>query len=297
MSERPRLNALVVQGLVREALAEDVGSGDVTTHSIVPEQLRISANIVAREAGRLAGMPVAEAVFHDLDSRASLEVQVEEGAPFEAGTLLATVKGSARAILTGERTALNFLQRMSGIATLTADYVAALGADSRTRLLDTRKTTPCLRKLEKYAVLCGGGSNHRMGLYDRIMIKDNHRMLAGLAGPGGIPRAVRACRKNFPFLQIEVEADTLDDVKAALDLKVDFVLLDNMSNEEITEAISLRDEVSASTLLEVSGGVTLQRIPSLAALGVDFISAGALTHSARAIDIGLDLRDDPVYPG
>ena len=188
-------------------------------------------------------------------------------------------------LLTGERTALNFVQRLSGIATLTNRFVKAVG-DHTTKILDTRKTTPGLRALEKYAVRMGGGQNHRFGLYDRIMIKDNHRALAAFQGPDPIPWAVKTCRKAYPGLEIEVEAEDMDQVEAAAKTGADYILLDNMANDEIAEAVRI---VRGRALLEASGGITLERISALAAIGVDFISVGALTHSARAIDIGLDI--------
>ncbi|MEI8080030.1 MAG: carboxylating nicotinate-nucleotide diphosphorylase, partial [bacterium] len=189
-------------------------------------------------------------------------------------------------LLTGERTALNFIQRLSGIATMSRKYVDAVGVYS-TRILDTRKTTPGLRLLEKYAVKTGGATNHRIGLYDRIMIKDNHRELATLEGPGGITRAVKASRKQYPNLEIEVEADTLDDVKEAVEAGVEYILLDNMPDQEMREAVKL---IRGRSMTEASGGITLERIPAIAALGVDFISVGALTHSVRSVDIGLDIE-------
>jgi nicotinate-nucleotide pyrophosphorylase (carboxylating) len=198
---------------------------------------------------------------------------------------MATVAGPARAILTGERTALNFLQRLCGVATVTRRYVAALG-DSPTKILDTRKTTPGLRLLEKYAVAMGGGQNHRLGLYDRVMIKDNHREMARFAGPDSIARAVRACREKYPRLEIEVEADSLAEVEAAAAAGVEYILLDNMTDAEMAEAIRV---IAGRARTEASGGITLERLPRLRRLGLDFISVGALTHSAPAIDIGLDI--------
>jgi nicotinate-nucleotide pyrophosphorylase (carboxylating) len=279
------LNKAALQNLCRAALAEDVGSGDATTLAVIPAELEVDARIVAREACVCSGLPVAETLFHELDASVGFEMAVADGDRCNAGDVLALVSGHAQAILTGERTALNFLQRLSGIATLTRAYVDALG-DSRTRILDTRKTTPGLRVLEKYAVECGGGQNHRFGLYDRVMIKDNHRELAAFAGPDSIGRAVRACRETFPKLDVEVEADTLDEVEAALAAGADIILLDNMSNQEMEDAVRL---VGGRALLEASGGITLERLPSLAGLGVDFISVGALTHSAPAVDIALDV--------
>ena len=201
------------------------------------------------------------------------------------GTELAVVCGKAQPILTGERCALNFMQRLSGIATMTRQYVLALG-DSKTKLLDTRKTTPGLRMLEKYAVKVGGAQNHRFGLFDRIMIKDNHREMAKSVGEGSIAWAVRQCREKYPKLEIEIEADNLDEVRQAADAGVEYILLDNMSNEMMVEAIKI---IAGRAKTEASGNITLERLPSLRNLGLDFISSGALTHSVRSIDIGLDI--------
>lgn len=283
------LNKTALQNLCRLALAEDVGSGDATTLAVIPEELEVTAWIVAREPCVCAGLPVAEALFHELDPALDFAATAEDGTRCGAGDALASVSGRARAILTGERTALNFLQRLSGIATLTRAYVEALG-NSRTKILDTRKTTPALRMLEKYAVRMGGGQNHRFGLYDRIMIKDNHRELAASEGPAPIDRAVRACREKYPTLEIEVEADTLEEVDAALEAGADYILLDNMSTEEMAEAVR---RTGGRARLEASGGITLERLPSLAGLGLDFISVGALTHSAVAVDIALDIAPPP----
>ncbi len=279
------LNRSQLLNLVRAALAEDVGSGDATTLAVIPPELQTSAAMVTRQDCVCAGLPVAEMLFQELDRGLAFEALVAEGERCRAGQTLAAVRGSARAILTGERTALNFVQRLSGIATLTRRYVDALG-NCRTRILDTRKTTPGLRLLEKYAVRLGGGQNHRFGLYDRVMIKDNHRELAKFAGPDSIRRAVAACRAAYPTLEVEVEADTLDDVSAAVAAGADHILLDNMSDEEMAEAVR---RVGGRAQLEASGGITLERLPGLARLNLDFISVGALTHSAPAVDIGLDI--------
>lgn len=279
------LNRSQLLNLVRAALAEDVGSGDATTLAVIPATLQTTAAMVTRQDCVCAGLPVAEVLFEELDSGLAFEAVVAEGERCRAGQTLAVIRGSARAILTGERTALNFVQRLCGIATLTRRCVDALG-DSRTRILDTRKTTPGLRFLEKYAVRMGGGQNHRFGLYDRIMIKDNHRELAKFAGPDSIRQAVAACRAAYPKLEVEVEADTLDDVSAAVAAGADYILLDNMSDEEMAQAVRL---VGGRALLEASGGITVERLPRLARLHLDFISIGALTHSAPAVDIGLDI--------
>ncbi len=296
---RTKIPDLPVQPLInlaRQTLAEDVGSGDATTLAVVPETMRIRVVFRAREECVVAGFPIVQAIFHEIDPACELEILTEDGTFCPAGSDLAILHGPARAILTGERSALNFLQRLSGIATMTKRYVDALGS-SKTELLDTRKTTPCLRLLEKYAVACGGGTNHRFGLYDRIMIKDNHRHLADMLGPGGITRSVDACREKFPNLEVEVEADTMEQVKEALAAKADYVLLDNMSNEEMVDCVTLRDQLNSQSLLEASGGITLERMESIGKTGVDFVSVGALTHSAKAIDVGLDSLDEPErYP-
>ncbi|MCF7855924.1 MAG: carboxylating nicotinate-nucleotide diphosphorylase [Candidatus Pacebacteria bacterium] len=280
------LNPNTIRTICRAALTEDVGSGDVTTLSVVPPTLEVRGVLTTRESCVCAGLPVAEAVFRELDSSCHWEPQAEEGESCGPGRILGHVTGRARAVLTGERTALNFLQRLSGIATLTRQYVDAVGRHA-VKILDTRKTTPGLRVLEKYAVTKGGGENHRFGLYDRVMIKDNHRLMASLEGPGGIRRAVKAARDVCPDLDVEVEADTLDDVEEALAAKADIILLDNMTDDEMRAAVEM---AAGSCLLEASGNITLERVPDVAATGVDFISVGALTHSPPAIDIGLELK-------
>ena len=280
-----QLNEAHLQNFCRAALAEDVGSGDATTLAVVPEGLETEAHFVARKECVCAGLPVVRTLFGELDRKLLFVEQVKEGELCPPGTRMATIIGNARAILTGERTALNILQRLSGIATLTRQYVQTLD-DPHTKILDTRKTTPGMRMLEKYAVVMGGGQNHRIGLYDRIMIKDNHREMAKYAGPDSIARAVRACRAKYPRLEIEVEADSMDDVAAAAAAGVEYILLDNMSDEEMAEAIKL---VSGRARLEASGNITLERLPRLRGMGLDYISVGALTHSAPAVDIGLDI--------
>jgi len=229
-------------------LAEDVGSGDATTLAVVPATMRTSVVFRTREECVVAGFPIVKAIFHEIDPACELDVLCGDGTFCPPNSDLAILRGPARAILTGERSALNFLQRLSGIATMTKRYVDALGS-STTKLLDTRKTTPCLRLLEKYAVACGGGTNHRFGLFDRIMIKDNHRHLADMQGPGGIGRSVKACRDAYPKLEVEVEADTQEHVREALDAKADYILLDNMSNDEMRECVMLRDSFNPQSLL------------------------------------------------
>lgn len=280
------LDRNILRQIVNAALAEDIGKGDATTEAVVPESLHVTAVMKTRTDCICAGLPAAEQVFRELDPDCEFTVQADEGGHAKAGSTLARIRGRARAVLTGERTALNFLQRLTGIATMTGEYVAATSG-YHTRILDTRKTTPGLRVLEKYAVKIGGGENHRFGLYDRIMIKDNHRLIAKLEGPDAIMRAVEQARTKHPELEVEVEADTLEEVQAATEAKADYILLDNMEDEEVEEAV---DIVEGRCLLEASGGITLERIPALAATGVDFISVGALTHSAPAADISLDIK-------
>jgi nicotinate-nucleotide pyrophosphorylase (carboxylating) len=271
--------------MCQQAITEDVGSGDATSIAIVPPDQTTSAFFITRKPCVIAGLPMLEVLFRELSADVEFTPYVHDGEQVEPGQRIASITGNARAILTGERTALNLLQRLSGVATITRKYVEAL-AETNTKLLDTRKTTPGLRLLEKYAVLMGGGQNHRIGLYDRVMIKDNHRALARLSGPNSIQRAVQACREKFPQLEIEVEADSLADVRSAAEAGVEYILLDNMSNETMQEAIRIIDGRAKT---EASGNITLERLPSLRNLGLDYISSGALTHSAPAVDIGLDI--------
>ena len=271
-----------IRQLVRRALEEDVGSGDATTLATVPETARARAVMAAREAAVIAGLNFAATAFRELDSSVQIELSAADGARVAAGARLMTISGPAQAILTGERVALNFVQRLSGIATLTAQFVEAVKGTGA-RILDTRKTTPGLRRAEKYAVSCGGGKNHRVGLHDMILIKDNH--LAALGGDIG--RAVRRARERYPQLKVEVEADTLRQVEQAVAADVDFVLLDNMKPEQLREAVKL---VAGRAKTEASGGVNLSTVRQIAETGVDFISVGALTHSARAVDVALDFE-------
>lgn len=276
--------------LVKAALQEDLLEiGDTTSLATIPAELEAKAVLITREDCYCAGLPVAEASFLEVDSSLKFTALVKDGDFCPAGTELASITGKAQSLLTAERTALNFIQRLTGIATTSNRYVQATG-ETGTKILDTRKTTPGYRILEKYAVNMGGAVNHRIGLYDRIMIKDNHRELASLEGEGGIIRSVEACRQKFPTLEVEVEADRLDEVAEALKSGAEYILLDNMSNEEISQAVSMRNEVSSKALLEISGGVTLERIPELSKLGADFISVGALTHSVKSTDISLDIK-------
>jgi nicotinate-nucleotide pyrophosphorylase (carboxylating) len=279
------LNAEVLERVVRAALEEDVGAGDRTTDRVVPTDARCRARLLLEEAGVVCGLDAARAVFTALDPSVRLDPLVDEGGLVQSvPASLATVEGPARAILTGERTALNLLGRLCGIATLTSQYVAAV-AGTVVTILDTRKTTPGLRELEKYAVRCGGATNHRAGLYDAVLIKENHLRLAG-----GIAPAVAALRNGQPIeveAQIEVEAESLADVAEALEAGVDRILLDNMSPAEVARAVEL---AGGRAQLEASGGITLANVRAYAETGVDFISIGALTHSARSLHVSLEVR-------
>ncbi len=264
---------------IRAALKEDIGAGDVTTNSIVPLEARMKGQILAKQTGVIAGLDVAEAAYHLLDTEVIVQPQVQEGARVEKGQILAFVSGRARSLLTAERTALNFLGRMSGIATLTRQFVDAVSG-TKAVILDTRKTAPGLRAVDKLAVLRGGGQNHRIGLYDMILIKDNHIDFAG-----SLAEAVRRARAAGSGLQIEVEARTLEDVKVALDLNVERILLDNMSTKMMSEAVKI---TAGHAKLEASGNVSLETVRAIAETGVDFISIGALTHSAQVFDVSFD---------
>lgn len=264
---------------VYAALAEDVGEGDVTTEATVDSEAVGTAELVLREAGVVCGLGAAEAVFRALDPDVSFEPLVEEGAVVDRPGAVALVSGPQRAILTGERTALNFLGRLSGIATVTRRYVDAV-AGTGVAILDTRKTTPGLRALEKYAVVCGGGRNHRFGLDDGVLVKDNH-----LRASGSIEAALQGLRAATD-LPVEVECDTLEQVSQALDAGADAILLDNMTPDGLRAAVAL---AGGRARLEASGGITLENVRAIAETGVDEISVGALTHSARSIDVSLEL--------
>ena len=268
-----------LERVVYAALAEDVGAGDVTTEATVDADALGTAELMVKEHGIVCGLAAAEAVFRALDPDVRFEALVEDGTPLERMTVVAVVSGPLRAILTGERVALNFLGRLSGIATLTRSYVDAV-AGTDVAILDTRKTTPGLRLLEKHAVACGGGRNHRFGLDDAVLVKDNH-----LASAGSVTAAVERLRA-VTDLPVEVECDTLEQVSEALAAKVDAILLDNMSPGELTAAVVL---AQGRARLEASGGVTLENIRAIAETGVDEISIGALTHSARSLDVSLEL--------
>lgn len=278
----------LILNLVRAALAEDVGAGDITTETAIPAELRASAVILAKEPCVVAGLPLVEATFAEL--RAGVTLLAGEGDAVQAGTRVCRIEGSARAILTGERTALNFLQRLSGIATLTREFVEAV-AGTKTQILDTRKTTPTLRLLEKYAVAVGGGTNHRMGLYDAVMIKDNHRVVLARLGAQALTNAVAAARRQRPDVYVVIEADTLKQVEEALAAGANHILLDNMTPDELRAAVKL---VAGRAKTEASGGVRLANAREIALTGVDYISVGALTHSARAVDFSLEILEEPV---
>ena len=271
---------LDVDDVIRAALREDMPAGDVTSENIIPAGAVSKAVFLAKEPGVLAGLPVARRVFEVLDARVAFEDAAQDGASLRKGDVLARLEGPSVSLLEGERTALNFLQRLSGIATATRRYVDA-AAGTRTRILDTRKTTPGLRALEKYAVRMGGGRNHRFGLSDMVLIKDNH-----LRYVGGVREAVRRARERAPAgTRVEVEVTSLDEAREALDSGVDIVMLDNMTLEKMREVVAL---YAGRVQVEVSGNVTLDRVRDIAAIGVDFISVGALTHSPRALDISLE---------
>ena len=263
---------------VEHALAEDIRTGDVTTNSIIPAQATLEGQIISKQSGIVAGLFIAQAAFQMLDKWVSLTSHVNDGERIEADRVLAAVKGTARAILSAERTALNFLGRTSGIATLTRQFVDEVRG-TKTKILDTRKTAPNLRACDKLAVRLGGGENHRMGLYDMILIKDNHIDFAG-----SITEAVSRARKHRKGLEIEVEARSLKDVEECLDLGVTWIMLDNMSHEETRQAVMLNN---GRAKLEASGNVTLANVRQIADTGVDYISVGTLTHSVRNFDVSL----------
>jgi nicotinate-nucleotide pyrophosphorylase (carboxylating) len=270
-----------VQSLIRRALAEDIGCCDVTSQALLPGKVKSEASIIARGSYVVAGTKIAESVFRQVDRRIRCVIQVKDGRRVRKGRAIMTIRGSARSILTAERTALNFLQRMTGIATLTARFVAKVRRHGTT-ILDTRKTTPTLRSLEKYAVLCGGGRNHRMGLFDMALIKDNHRALWGRE----LGRAIAAIRKRFPKVEIEVEVENERELESALRARPEWVLLDNMTAERMRRCVKI---CRGRALLEASGGITLKNVARVAATGVDAISIGCLTHSAAAADLSLEM--------
>lgn len=265
-----------LHSLIQTALKEDIGSGDVTTESIVLENAQSNASWQAKQDGIIAGLLIGEKVFKQLDYNVKWIPQVIEGQLVKKGDILVTIEGLTRALLTGERTALNFVQRMSGIATKTAEYAKQLEG-TNTRILDTRKTLPGFRVLDKYAVKTGGGENHRMGLFDMALIKENH-----ITAAGSITSAIESVHALHADVQIEVETTAIDEVKEALNAGADMIMLDNMSNEVMKQAVKLIDGKAKT---EASGNITFSRLKEVAGCGVDFISAGSLTHSVEAFDI------------
>jgi nicotinate-nucleotide pyrophosphorylase (carboxylating) len=278
------LNIQHIGRLIENALKEDIGTGDITTDALVPDALVSTATMVAKADGIVAGIEVAEAVFRYLSSEIAWKPFVQDGDKIKKGDLLVEMSGPFRALLSGERLALNFLQRMSGIATATGLFVEEVAVYG-TKILDTRKTAPGLRILDKYAVKAGGGENHRIGLYDMVLIKDNHIKVAG-----GITKAVEQIRERVQSgIKIEVETTSVAEVMEALDAKADIIMLDNMSNEEMKACVEL---ISHRAKVEASGNMNLERVKAVAATGVDYISIGALTHSVTALDISMNIKID-----
>ena len=280
------LEAAEIRRAVEGALAEDIGSGDATTLATVPANVTLTVIMRAREPLVVAGLAFAEAAFKTLSSSVQVQRLASDSQRAKANGALLRISGPARAILSAERVALNFVQRLSGVATLTAQYVAAVRG-TPAEILDTRKTTPGWRRFEKYAVACGGGRNHRIGLFDLVLIKDNHLAALRQAKPNAVAAAVLRARTQFPRLKVEVEADTLAQVKQAIEADADIILLDNMTPAQLRKAVKL---AAGRAKTEASGGVNLKTVRAIAKTGVDYISVGALTHSARAVDIGLDFE-------
>lgn len=276
------LNFRSIDPLIELALAEDIGIGDITTESTLSPSQQGMGTIIAETGGVIAGLPIAQRVFDKIDPSLDFRTLVADGERVEAMTQIATVKGRATSILTGERTALNFLQRLSGTATLTAQFVATT-AKYNVKIIDTRKTTAGWRAIQKYAVRVGGGYNHRFGLYDGVLIKDNHIIAAG-----GVAQAVKMARSAVPHtMKVEIEVETLDQVEEALHAGADILLLDNMSVELMRAAV---EKIAGRAVTEASGGITLDKVEAVAATGVDLISVGALTHSVMPLDISMDLE-------
>ena len=274
-------NAQEIELIINHAFQEDIGNGDITTNNIVPENKLASASMTAKADGIIAGIDIAEMVFRKLDKNLEWNPKIKDGDSVKKGDVILEIKGTFRALLTGERLALNLMQRMSGIATETAKYVAETKG-SKVKILDTRKTVPGLRTFDKYAVKMGGGTNHRIGLYDMVMIKDNHIKMAGT-----ITAAVNQVRKSIPSeIKVEVETTNLHEVEEAVNAGADIIMLDNMSNELMCEAVDL---INGKALIEASGNMNLERISGVAKTGVDFISVGALTHSVIALDISQNI--------
>jgi nicotinate-nucleotide pyrophosphorylase (carboxylating) len=280
------LSAQEIQRAVQLALAEDIGSGDVTTLATVPETVRVKAAMRTRELVVVAGLELAEAAFRQLSGEVEIVRATKDGQCVASGTTLLEISGPARPLLSAERVALNFVQRLSGVATLAWHFVQAVKG-TRAQILDTRKTTPGWRRFEKYAVTCGGGQNHRFGLFDMVLIKDNHLAALKDEMPNAIAAAVQRAKAGYPQLKVEVEADTLEQVEQALAAGANLILLDNMSPGQLRQAVQM---CQGRAQTEASGGVSLATVRAIAESGVDFISVGALTHSARAVDIGLDFE-------
>lgn len=275
------LSLVMVTPLVEAALREDIRSGDITTSALIPRSTQARAEMVFREAGVLCGAELARLAFQALGASAKVDILINDGALVQPGETVVTVEADAASVLTAERVALNFMQRMSGVATLTRQFVDVV-AGTNAQIVDTRKTTPGLRLLEKYAVRCGGGSNHRFALDDMVLIKDNHIALCG-----GVTHAIERARHFAGHsVKVELECDNLDQVKEAVAARADIILLDNMTPDQLREAVSIIDKRAIS---EASGGVNLDTVRAIAESGIDLISVGALTHSARSLDIGLDI--------
>lgn len=275
----PKEDALT---MIRLALVEDVRSGDVTSAWTIPENQNQYARLIAKEDGVLAGLPVIELVFAELNANVNVTLHKQDGDVVKKGDLIAELEGSTRDLLTGERTLLNFIQQLSGVASVAHTFQKALEG-GKTKVLDTRKTLPGFRTLQKYAVRVGGGSNHRMGLFDMVLVKDNH-----IAAAGGVLEALEVVRKNnTENLMVEMEVESLEDLKKLLNKGVDVIMLDNMSNEMMAEALKIIKESGDKVLVEGSGNMTLERAKEIATLGLDYISVGALTHSVRALDISM----------
>ena len=279
------MNRNNIENIIRNSLAEDIGNGDITTHAIVPDNLAGIGEFIVKHDGIIAGLDIIEILLGIVDSELAIEKKIYDGEKVNTGYIIAIVKGKISSMLTAERTALNFLQRMSGIATMTNSYIEKI-KHTKAKILDTRKTVPGLRELDKLAVKIGGGTNHRIGLYDMFLIKDNH-----IAAAGSVTKAIDLCKRfqkeNKSNFKIEVETENIEQVKEALTCRVDFIMLDNFNLKEMEKAVEL---IFGKCLIEASGGIDLNTIKEIAETGVDFISVGALTHSVKALDISLEIR-------
>jgi len=272
-----------IHQIINLALKEDIGTGDITSNAIVPKSMLATAVIIAKQSGIISGLEIAELICNKVDKKIIFKRKVKEGCSVSANTKIAEMRGSSRSLLTAERTILNFLQRMSGISTETYQYESIL-ADYKTKILDTRKTAPGMRALDKYSVKVGGGKNHRIGLFDMVLIKENH-----ISAAGSITKAVELCKKNITTkTKIEVEVSTLDSVKEALVNKVDIIMLDNMSLDLMKKSVKL---INGKSKTEASGGITLESLKDVAQTGVDYISLGAITHSVKALDIAMYISE------